>query len=403
MNRLLLFLLFFIVHSIGYSQQLIKGKVIDAESRSVIAGASIYINNSSLGTSSNKEGAFSLNTSNNIFELVITNMGYDKQIIQVQLPLEKELLIQLKQKSTAIEEVVVRNYLKDGWKEWGNFFVENLIGIGDFADECEILNPEVVKFHFNKKENVLVAVCTEPIIIRNKALGYELTYDLANFNMNFSTKMFFFEGYAFFKDLGKGRSKYRKNREDAYMLSMNRFVSSTYHKSWAKDGYIVRKLVKKENEVRVNARKKYAEIKKTVDRDFNGNWKLFYASQKEFSEDQVNTLNKQMIQHEKISYLMGVMQPEEIIVNEDKERMLKEVLYQDYLYIIFPSSFEKSNRKLLKKAASQVSELFLAEPEGVIIESQGSYFPTSNWILSGYAVGYSKLAYLLPLDYQVSE
>lgn len=393
--------IFFAQHLLA--QHTIKGKIINADDRSPIAGASIYINNSSLGTSSNKEGLFTIHSPTRNVELVVSNMGFEKRALEIQIPLQQDLIIAIKEKSTAIEEVVVTNYLKDGWKEWGQFFTDNLIGQGGFADDCKILNHEVVKFRFDKKANVLTAICTEPLKIRNDALGYELTYDLGGFRMDFGSKMFLFEGYAFFKDIGKGRSKYKKNRNTSYLLSLNRFVRSTYNKEWEKDGYIVRKLVKKDNEVRIEAVQKYNAILDSVQKKYRGNWKLFYASQTDFTEDQVNTIRKQRIQPEKISYLMGIMQPDEIIVGEDKEKGLMKLNYTDYLYIIYPADFSKSKNKILQKAASEVSELFIMDSDGIIIEPQGSYFPTASWILSGYAVSYSKLAYMLPLDYVSTE
>jgi len=30
--------------------------------------------------------------------------------------------------------VVVRNYLKDGWEQWGSFFLENFIGTSALAN-----------------------------------------------------------------------------------------------------------------------------------------------------------------------------------------------------------------------------------------------------------------------------
>jgi len=399
MLKTYIFSILFILCNQVLAQQVLKGKIINADDRMPIAGASIYINNSSLGTSSNKEGLFTLNSPNNLVELVITSIGFEKRVLQIQLPLQQDLTVALMEKSTSIEEIVVTNYLKDGWKEWGSFFTENLIGVGDFADDCKILNHEVVKFKFDKKANVLTAICTEPLIIKNNALGYELTYDLGAFKMDFRSNMFFFEGFAFFKDFGKGKSKFKRNRSDSYMLSMNRFVSSTYNKSWDKDGYVVRKLVKKDNEVRIEARKKHKEIMDTIQKKYAGNWNLFYASQKEITQDKVSTIQKQMSQPEKISYLMGIMQPQEIIEVEDPETKLKKIKYPDFLYIIYPADFAKSKSKLLQKASTEVSELYIVDDEGIIIEQQGGYFPTANWILSGYAVAYSKLAYLLPLDY----
>lgn len=398
--RVLILIIFYLISvNLLYAQHIIKGKIINADDRHPVAGASVYINNSSLGTSTNKEGEFSLNSSNAIMELVITSIGFERRVVQVQLPLENNLLIAIQEKSTSIQEVVVTNYLKDGWKEWGKFFTENLIGIGDFADKCKILNPEVVKFRYDKKENILIAICTEPLKIRNNSLGYELTYDLANFSMNFKNRMFFFEGYAFFEDIGKIKLKIRKNRNDAYLLSINRFVTSLYNMSWEKDGYVVRKLVKKENELRQEARNKYNEIFNAVRKKYNNNWNLFYASQKDITQDYVSTLQTQMSQPATISYLMGIMQPSDIIKETYPDRNLKHIQFQDYLYLIYPADFTNSKSKLIQKAASEVTEIFLINEEGILIENNGGYYPAADLILSGYAVAYSKLAYLLPLDY----
>src|SRR5690606_36435401 len=117
----------------------------------------------------------------------------------------------------------------------------------------------------------------------------------------------------------------------------------------------VRKLVKKDNEVRIKARKEYKAILDTVQKKYNGNWNLFYVSQKNVTESMMSTIRSQMAQPEQISYLMGVLKPEEIIEEEDHVNRLKKINYSDFLYLIFPAVFEKSKRKLLKKAASQVS------------------------------------------------
>src|SRR5690606_31966799 len=111
----------------------------------------------------------------------------------------------------------------------------------------------------------------------------------------------------------------------------------TYNKQWEQDGYIVRKLVKEDNAVRLEARQKYNAILDSVQKKYRGNWNLFYVSQKDYTEDKVNTIRKQMTQPEKISYLMGIMQPNEIIAAEDKEKGLMKINYADYLYIIYPA------------------------------------------------------------------
>ena len=405
MRKLLLCFFFSILLPSAFAQHLIQGRVFDAQSKKPIAGASVYINNSSSGTSTNKEGEFSLTSRNALVELIVTSVGYQKSSTQVSLPLqEKEVRIELQEQSTEIEEIVIRGSLKDGWARYGKFFEENLLGVGYFAENCTIKNKEVVKFQYSEKNKVLTAYCTAPLVIYNKDLGYELTYDLVDFSMDYKTQMFYFAGYALFKDIGKGKKKFEQNRRDAYQLSITRFAKSTYNLSWAEDGYVVRKLVKKENEVRRDAKAKYSELLNTVMKKYNGQWGRFFASQQEYTEQMVSDMRKQMSQPERISYLMDVVKPEEVVRRVDGRDDLKWISYADFLYVINPAAFEHSKRKMIQQSAYEVTELYLQrQEEGVVIDAFGSYFPSDNWVLNGHAVNFSKLAFLLPIDYVFSE
>ncbi|UZJ65890.1 carboxypeptidase-like regulatory domain-containing protein [Sphingobacterium sp. KU25419] len=62
----------------SFAQSLVKGIVLDRETKQPIHGATVYINNSSSATSSAKDGSFQL--SQKVIrnqELIISNIGYD--------------------------------------------------------------------------------------------------------------------------------------------------------------------------------------------------------------------------------------------------------------------------------------------------------------------------------------
>ncbi len=378
----------------------INGVVKVKENHKPIPYASIYINNSSIGTSSDVDGKFKLtNLQQQSVELVVTAIGYQSLSMNVQLPLKEPLQILLELKAKEIEEIVVMGYVKDGWKKWGLFFTESLIGVGYNAEQTKIENSEVVKFRYDKEGKILTAFCEEPLIIHNKKLGYRITYDLTAFSYDFKMNALYFEGYAFFDDLGKGKKAFQRARKATYDVSLMKFIRSTYHKKWKQDGYIVRKLVKKDNQTRIEALAKHKEITSLVNEKYQKNWKLFYVSQKEISADYVQSLVKQSNQPPQISYLMGEMNPQDIIVNEDELKQLKELSFSDYLYVIYPAVFENAKDKMLQDASSQVSEVQLLSEERVLVDASGNFFPASNLFFHGFMVNFSKLAFVLPLDY----
>lgn len=382
------------------AQHLVQGRVYNAKTKEAVAGATVYINNSSIGTSTDKSGAFKLSISQSSFyELVVSAMGYHGSSTQVKIPDTKSIDIALQEKSTEIEEVVITGIVKDGWKKWGKYFTETLIGIGYNAEKTKILNPEVIRFQYEDKARILRAYALEPIKVSNDALGYDIEYDLQDFRSAFADNYIYFAGYAYFKDKGKGRSKYKNARRDTYELSLAKFLQSAYLNTWEKEGYVVRKMVKKENETRKVAIAKLKEVTGIVVKSFQGNWNAYYASQKEILPTHVQAWRTQSREAPEIAYLMGTLTLAELFNKEPRKDKFKQLQFQDFLYIIYPSRLAKSKNKMLKAAASQVTELTLTHPNGIMVDPSGAYFPTENLLLIGYGVNYSRLAFLLPLDY----
>lgn len=382
------------------AQHLVQGRVYNAKTKEAVAGATVYINNSSIGTSTDKTGAFKLSIiQSSVYELVVSAMGYHGSSTQLRIPDTKSIDIALQEKSTEIEEVVITGIVKDGWKKWGKFFTETLIGVGYNADKTKILNPEVIRFQYQDRERILRVYALEPIKISNKALGYDIEYDLQEFRASFGDNYNYFAGYAYFKDKGKGRSKYKNARRDTYELSLAKFLQSAYLNTWEEEGYVVRKMVKKENETRKEAIAKLKEVTGIVVKSFQGNWNAYYASQKEILPSHVQAWRTQSRDAPEIAYLMGTLTPAKLFNNEPRKDKFKQLQFQDFLYVIYPARLAKSKNKMLKAAASQVTELTLTHPKGIIIDPSGAYFPTENLLLIGYGVNYSRLAFLLPLDY----
>ena len=60
---------------ITYGQFIVSGKIIDAESKEPLNSASVYCQNTTIGTTTNKQGEFSLQLKSGGYELNISYTG----------------------------------------------------------------------------------------------------------------------------------------------------------------------------------------------------------------------------------------------------------------------------------------------------------------------------------------
>ena len=80
-NRILFILIGFLFLTVCSHAQVIIGKVIDADNGKSIPNASVYLNGTSKGTTSNSEGNFRLNTAEKNIPLIVSSIGYQSETI----------------------------------------------------------------------------------------------------------------------------------------------------------------------------------------------------------------------------------------------------------------------------------------------------------------------------------
>ena len=147
-------------------QKILRGEVTDGEKNKPVPFASVFLNNTSVGTKTNEEGRFELNIPDGKYELIVSSVGYEtfNQTI-VAKELNETINIKLKIKAPQLESVIVEAFEKDGWNKWGQFFLENFIGTSANALDCKIKNTEAIRFRNSKKNQELTAIALEPLII----------------------------------------------------------------------------------------------------------------------------------------------------------------------------------------------------------------------------------------------
>jgi len=178
MKRTIIFTLIALLLLNVYAEaQTIKGKVVDAASGNPIANANIFLQGSSKGTTTNAQGEFVLYTNETKTPLVVSYIGYQPDTIYNYHG--KTVTAALNRSAQVLREVIVG----DGnitRRQQMKIFVTQFIGA--HSKDCIIMNPDDINFTYHKKTGALEASIYKPLIIRNKKLGYKITYFLTAFS-----------------------------------------------------------------------------------------------------------------------------------------------------------------------------------------------------------------------------
>ena len=245
----LIFILGFLL-SVLYSPAQIKnititGIVTDKETNSALAGVTVFINNTTYSTQTDTQGQFSLLVPVTTTELTFTSVNYETQVIAINKP-QGPLTVTMQKKAVTMAEVIIKTPVdKNAWAKYGATFIKDFLSYSSFTKQCEIINYQSIRFSINKKDNILKAYATEPLRIKNNALGYEITYWLEEYEHRFAQQLLLFKGYTqFAKMRGKDKQQLRwfKNRQLAYKGSLTHFLRSVYNSNTTKEGFVVNKI-----------------------------------------------------------------------------------------------------------------------------------------------------------------
>ncbi len=363
MKKTISFLLpvFISVSVFSQSNYVISGKVIDAASKLPLQGASVFAENTTIGTATNTEGVFALQLPNGGYNLVVTFTGYQtetKRITTADAD-NNSIVIEIKQKEKSLEDVVVKaSYeVPDGWEKYGDFFLENFIGKTGNSKQCSIKNKEALKFYFYKKRNRLKILASAPLQIVNDALGYTIKYTLDSFTHEYSTQVSQYSGYPLFEEMTPAnagqKEKWNAARLVAYNGSILHFMRSLYNQKLKEEGFEIQYLIK--------------------------------VDQKEMA---IPVLN-----------LYGGLN----YSNDDSTQTVEVMPNQTEVVLIYKNevpeqSYQAANPDEPNKF--QLTVLSFVPNESIIIERNGYYFEQTDFIIKQY-LAWEKMADMLPYDFVI--
>lgn len=397
----------------AFAQQIIKGKVVNAANTNPVAGSSVFLSNTSKGTVSDKNGYFIINdVPFGKHELVVSCIGYETSVFSFstgQLPLQVRVELQVKVKE--LQNVTVEPSVEEGWDKWGKLFTDNFIGRTPNALHCKIKNEKAIRFRFYKKSNRVIAYADEAIILENKALGYKITYQLEEFEVNFGTHATVFSGYPLFEEIEKNRKglqqRWQRNRNKAWYGSMLHFMYSLYHDSLSQHGFEVRRMVRIPNAEKERVKKIYRSAS-LVKRTGTGGVSVMTHgkdSSQSVLRDSADYYEHILRQDDyKEIYGNALMTADSLILQKDGN--YKAIFFTDYLYITYKNEIEEEEYLLVhgekRSRTFQRSYISLSGQNPIIIDINGNYYPPQEVFAMAYWGWSEKMADSLPVDYKPS-
>ena len=227
MQNLYLFLLLlssFCLHA----QVTISGKIIDRQGKP-LQGASVYLNNTTIGTISDTKGYFNISAEHGYYALIVSYVGFETSKYNLNtLEIPDELVFELYEKTNVLDEIVMKHEYKPSKRAYFlRKFRKNFLGQSFIAQKAKIRNEYVIKFDYDQTNDILEAYALEPLIIENKALGYKLTYDLTHFELQpIGVTYMGYTRYEFMEGNSKKKRKWEAERELAYNGSLRHFLTA---------------------------------------------------------------------------------------------------------------------------------------------------------------------------------
>lgn len=369
MQKLIYTFFFCVSGLLATAQVQVSGTILDSASREPLLSASVFCQNTTSGTYSNKQGEFSLSLKSGGYDLIISYTGYQTQTIRVTADTKLEVLLVKEDKS--IGEVVVKssNEVADGWVKYGDFFTDNFIGTTPNAKQASITNPQALKFYFYKKSNRLKVLATEAVQVANTALGYNLRYQLDSFVYYYNSSISSYRGYCFYSEMD-GSDSLKKvwaaNRQKAYEGSRLHFMRSYYDSTLTEDGWVIDMLDEAED-------KKFKPVTNVYDTAYYN-----------VVVNQVDSIGADSIVH---------------VVNAGPPQV--EIFYPRKISVTYKN--KGPEKEYLKKMNINKTGPYLISyidiKDWIAITQNGYYYNQKDWVNQGYW-SWKNLADQLPYDYE---
>ncbi|MGN7988610.1 carboxypeptidase-like regulatory domain-containing protein [Pedobacter sp. 22226] len=367
-----------------------------------LPGTGVYVSGYKMAAVTDNDGKYTLPLKPGNYDILVQLIGYkalNKNVVISDKAVKLDLT--LEESITQLAEVTIKpdpnraNYIE--------MFKGYFIGTTPNAAQCKLINPNVLIIDYDKEEHKLTVKTNEFLIIENKALGYRIKYLLNNFEYDSKTRIIYYEGFPYYEDLkGSARRKkiWEQKRITAYLGSSQHFFKSIFNHHATEDGFIINKLITKENP------------DKPSDSVINANIKRLTKAQTGLTRPLTITIGDSLSYWIKkknlpggISILSRAPVLQDTLVHVENQN-IKSINFTDKLYVVYTREREDpayANRIGLSIARPldmpdyQISTISL-QVVPVYFYKNGSIYNPRSMIYSGYWA-WEKIADSVPMDY----
>jgi hypothetical protein len=240
--------IFLIFVCLPHYSQVISGRVFDNETKKQIPYANVFFNGTTIGTSTDNSGNFNLILpKDGKFPLAFSALGYESILLSVYSH-NQSIRVFMNPKIYELDEVIIRSKMSLGDRMSRNYYLnlfkKQFLGESLNASRCKILNESDIVFQYLNNEGILKAYSKNPLIIINKALGYQITYYIDGFECSSSGDLVNLYGnYTFKEDLsleGKEQVLAEKRRRFAYLGSRMQLFRSLWDNDFDSAGFTLK-------------------------------------------------------------------------------------------------------------------------------------------------------------------
>ena len=215
-----------------WAQTNLTFEILDAQTGRPISNAFLFIQNSTIGASTDEKGFANIEVKNlEDYVVVITHINYVNATIPSNELSSTTHKILLTPNPVDLQEIVVQTKKRNASKRkrWMRQFQSEIFGPDIKKSQIKLLNPEAI--WFEEKEGTLVAHAIDNLKINNQYMGYHLQLVLDHFSVSNQGDVKY-NGKIFFEDLKaqqKNPKPIEERRAQYYSESKQLFFLSLVH------------------------------------------------------------------------------------------------------------------------------------------------------------------------------
>jgi hypothetical protein len=219
----------------------ISGAVYDSENEEPLFNVNVFLNGTTLGTASNRNGEFVIeNIPAGKYTLVLSIIGFEVHKVDILISGDYNTVIELNPVAYTINEVSILDEENEEWQKQYKLFERTFLGTSENSKYCDIENKEIIDFHYNTEDKQFYAKASDWISIVNYSLGYRLYFYLNDYSLS-RTGAIKYSGEVRFEELSESENiegfDWENKRLDAFKGSLKHFLISVKNGKYLEEGF----------------------------------------------------------------------------------------------------------------------------------------------------------------------